>query len=379
MKKIDRYITKYLFVSFIGSVTVLTMILLLNTVFQLLDLLVRKGVPFSMVLKLIAYTLPFIMNMTFPMSFLVAGLLTFGRMSAHNEFLSMKSSGIDIKIPLFRLSILLLVVAILNALFNLYVLPETNFQLKKTLLEIRIKKPAIDVEPGVFNKIENYLIFASSKDEKTGTLFDVKVQELKRDGVRFISAEKGKIYSTTRGGMAMELFNGEFIEAKGENKEEFRRGTFKKDRILIKLDEDLFYRDVIYRSDREKSLKGLLKDIEDVKKEMKMYPKDDNISKHLSKRRINSILTEINMRLALPFASIIFVAFSFPIAIKFKFSGYGSSLGVSFFFFIIYYILLLLGQEISRRTLITPYLTIWAPNILFGIFAGILTGRELKK
>ncbi|MDI6850748.1 MAG: LptF/LptG family permease [bacterium] len=379
MKKIDSYLIKNLLLSFAGSVFALTLILLVNTVFQLMDLLIRKGVPFPTVVKLIAYTLPFIMNMTIPMSFLVAGLLTFGRSAGNNEILCLRSSGIDLKVVLNKLGLIMVIIAFLNLIFNLFILPETNYRMKKTLYEIRIKKPAIEIEPGYFNKIENYLIYAASKDEKTSILKDVKIQEIKRDGVRFISAKEGKIRSTTGGSLILELLNGEFLEVKGEKKEQLRRASFKKDVLVLKVEEGSFYRDVVYRSDREKNYFTLLKEIRDARKELVNYPKNDKISRNFVRRRINTILAEINTRFALSFASIVFVFLAFPIALRFKFSGYGSALGVSFFFFIIYYILLLAGQQTARRSLFNPYIALWTPNLIFGMFSFVLTKKELEK
>lgn len=379
MKRIDRYVLKSLFFPFLGSVFALTMILLTNSIFQLMDLLVRKGVPSGTVLKVVFLTLPFVMNMTFPMSFLVAGLITFGRMAGQNEILCIKSSGIDWKRIFYKLAIAMLLVAFLNVIFNLFVLPETNFRLKQTLFEIRTKKPAIEIEAGIFNKLENYLIYASSKDEKTGELRDIKIQEVRRDGVRFISASRGKIYSARKGEIIMELLDGEFIETRGEKKEEFRRAKFKEDRLVVKLNEETFYKDMVFRADRDKPLTILLKELQDVRKELNTFPKADRVSRNFSRRRANAILSEINTRIALPIASIIFVLFAFPVAVKFRFSGYGSALGISFFFFILYYILLLTGQELSRRTLFNPFVAIWTPNFIFTCVAAMLLRKELAK
>ncbi len=379
MKKIDRYILRSLLSPFLGSVFALTMILLVNSIFQLMDLLVRKGIPFITVLKVILLTLPSIMNMTIPMSFLVAGLIVFGRMAGHNEILCIRSSGIYFKNIFLKLSAVMAIIVVLNMTFNLYILPESNFRLKQILFEIRTKKPAIEIEPGIFNKMENYLIYASSKDEKTGELRDIKIQEVKKDGVRFISASRGKIYSVKKGEIVMELYDGEFIEARGEKKEEFRRAVFSEDRLLLNLDEESYYKNMIFRADKDKPIGMLIEEIKDLEREYKFLSERDEISRTFTKKRENTLLSEINSRFALPVASIIFILFSFPIAVKFKFSGYGSALGVSFFFFIPYYVMLLAGKELSRRTLFNPYIAIWAPNLIFAFIAIFMLRKELAK
>ncbi|MEO0242335.1 MAG: LptF/LptG family permease [candidate division WOR-3 bacterium] len=379
MKKVDKYLFENLFKPFLGSVLVLTMILLLNSIFQLLDLIVKKGVSLPMVTKVVVYTLPFIVNMTFPMSFLVAALISFGKLATNNEFLALKSSGIDLKVVFLKLVVFLFFLVICNVIFNFWILPATNFRLKRVLFDIRVAKPAIQIEAGVFNKIENFLIFADKKDDKTGLLVGVKIQAITGEGVKFISAEKGKVLTSGNGSIVMELFNGEFVETRGEKREEFRRGLFKRDVVILRTSKEDFYSDVIFKGDREKSIKELLKEVREGKAELSTYSKEDKVSRYFTRRRINSILAEIHTRIALPFASIIFVLLAFPIAMRFRFSGYGSALGFSFFFFILYYILLLAGQEISRRTTFNAFLAIWLPNFAFGSIAYSLIKGELKK
>jgi len=379
VKKIDRYFLTNTFKPFLTSVFALTLLLLVNSIFQLMDLLIKKGVPFAMVSKVVLYTLPYIMNMTIPMSFLVAGLVSFGRMASNNEIVVIKSSGIDWKVPFLKFVIAITIFSILNIAFNFWPLPESNYALKKTLFEIRVKKPAIQIEPGIFNKIENYLIYAEKKDEKTGLLFGVKIQEVLGDRVRFISARKGKIISLEGRGVVLELQDGEFVEVLGQKREEFRRGDFKKDVVVLKSGDETFLRDAIFKGDREKTILELVKEIKEIKGEMAKMRKDDKISIDFSKRRINVLLSEIHTRVALPVASVIFVVLAFPIAIKYRFSGYGSALGVSFFFFILYYILLLLGQEVARRTLINSFCPIWIPNFIFGLLAYFFVKKEMAK
>src|SRR5438874_1640704 len=97
MKLIDRYIGKELLVTALFAIAVLSLVLVLGNIFkQLLDLLVNHDVPLEYILSFIGYILPFSLTFTIPWGFLTAVLLIFGRMSAENELIALRSSGISI-------------------------------------------------------------------------------------------------------------------------------------------------------------------------------------------------------------------------------------------------------------------------------------------
>jgi len=56
-----------------------------------MDLVIKKGVPLDVVGLVLAYSLPFILSMTVPMSVFVGSLVAFGRMAQDHELLAMLS------------------------------------------------------------------------------------------------------------------------------------------------------------------------------------------------------------------------------------------------------------------------------------------------
>ena len=97
LKKIDFYIIKLQILPFLGSILVITTVLLLDKIFELMDLLIRKGVPIDIVLKLFIYALPFILSLSVPMAMLVGSLIAFGNISQNFEIIAAKSCGISLK------------------------------------------------------------------------------------------------------------------------------------------------------------------------------------------------------------------------------------------------------------------------------------------
>ena len=73
------------------------MLVLGNLFKQLLDVLINNpDVPIATVLAFMALVLPFSLTFTIPWGFLTALLLVFGRLSADNELVALKSNGVSI-------------------------------------------------------------------------------------------------------------------------------------------------------------------------------------------------------------------------------------------------------------------------------------------
>src|SRR5258708_11594035 len=73
---------------------IFTFVLLLDRLFELVDLLINKGAGFSLILRLLGLLLPTSLSLTLPMSNLLAALLTFGHLSETNEITASRASRV---------------------------------------------------------------------------------------------------------------------------------------------------------------------------------------------------------------------------------------------------------------------------------------------
>ena len=58
-----------------------------------------------------------------------------------------------------------------------------------------------------------------------------------------------------------------------------------------------------------------------------------------------------------------------PLGILAKKSNMGISVSISLGIFIIYWIFLIVGEELADKTIINPFIAMWAPNIVLSIIA----------
>src|SRR5712691_362044 len=176
MKLIDRFVGRELIVNVLFAIVVLSLVLVVGNIFRkLLPLLVNHDVPLEFLLTFIAYVLPFSLIFTIPWGLLTAILLVFGRLSADNELIALRSNGVSISrvcVPLWALA---LVCTLFCLWLNVQVAPAAQEKLRSTIFDLATRNPmalfgsdqVIDQFPGrrIYvgkkegNKLENITVF----------------------------------------------------------------------------------------------------------------------------------------------------------------------------------------------------------------------------
>ena len=92
-------------------------------------------------------------------------------------------------------------------------------------------------------------------------------------------------------------------------------------------------------------------------------------------RTMDSFQVEIEKKFALAAACVVFVLMGAPIALRFPRGGVGLVIGVSLTVFALYYVGLIGGEALANRSLLSPFWSMWAANILFTSVAALLLAR----
>ena len=124
---LDKYIFREVCKAFLFGICAFSAVFIgSGTLFKIAKYITDYGASLSAVVKVFVFGLPNVIMWTFPMSMLLATLLTFGRLSSSSEITAMKSCGIGffrIAMPAILLGFLVSIVAIL---FNEHVVPWAN-------------------------------------------------------------------------------------------------------------------------------------------------------------------------------------------------------------------------------------------------------------
>ena len=125
LKIMDRYLIKDSTSGMFTWVGAVTVIMLVQTLFELADFFVNKKVPFLIVLEILLLYIPAHMVMTFPISGLLASELNLGRLSRDSELIAMEASGISLKRIILPYIIFSILVSVGSFALNDVVVPET--------------------------------------------------------------------------------------------------------------------------------------------------------------------------------------------------------------------------------------------------------------
>jgi lipopolysaccharide export system permease protein len=353
ISRLSKYLIKQAAIPFLAGFMLFSFILLMDRAFQLFDFLIGKNVPLISVIEVFVYSLPFIIALTVPMGVLVSTIATYGRMSGDFEILAIRSLGIN---PLGLTKGFFLAafgITIGMVFFNIYILPESNFRLKKLYLEISRARPTLHLLPEKFNEISNgYTLWIKKIDHSKSKLTKVMLEEnLPGEPTRIIYAEEGKM-KVLGDSLTLSLYQGETHIFDRRNPEEYRIMNFNNYVISVPLGEKKVRS--VNRSYREMNLKKLL----------------ENARKVNVKRRKWRYLLEAHKKFSIPFACLVFVLIGVPLGIQTKKGGLGNGITLSFFMFMLYYIMLVGGEELCERGSLYPSIAMWLPNFVIGV-AGI--------
>ena len=96
-------------------------------------------------------------------------------------------------------------------------------------------------------------------------------------------------------------------------------------------------------------------------------------------KSINRYLVEIHKKFSIPFACIVFILLGAPIGIMSKRGNFGVAAMISTVILTLYWISLIQGEKLADRLFITPFVGMWAFNIVFSLIGIILLIRLITE
>lgn len=390
MRIIDRYLLREHLAPFLLSLSVLTFILLMDRLFQLISLFVNKKVPLPVVLELFSLGLPNLLVLTVPMAVLVAVLMTFGRLTQDNEFTALRSSGISLGRLLAAPGAASVILCLGLFIFSDRLLPEANHAFKNLLMDLHQAKPALKLRENAFiNDFPGYNILIKRVDEARSQIYGVTIYEQGTGSApRTILAKKGLLVALPDlQVLRLELSQGEIHELDPNDPGRYHRMSFSRHTINLPLDEGIQHQVRSHRGDREMSIAMMRRAVAAIDSQLapvraqmagaaalpewQRQQLEQDISNR--SREIRSLKVEIQKKLAIPVACVVFVLLGASLGTLTRRGGLGVSAGLSLAFFLLYWVFLIGGEELADRNYLSPVLAMWAANILLGACGLALT------
>jgi lipopolysaccharide export system permease protein len=180
------------------------------------DELVGKGLELSVIFQLMYYASANLVTMALPLAALLSGMMTMGNMAESNELMACKSTGISM-LRVFRpVLILIVILSISSYFFTNNILPKATLKFQTLLFDIKSKKLALDIRPGVFyDGIDGYRMRIGEKSENSNDVKDILIYD-HTSGIGnniVIKAESGNMYiSPDKRWLFLKLYNGNRYE-----------------------------------------------------------------------------------------------------------------------------------------------------------------------
>src|SRR5215210_7968599 len=374
MRPVRSRLNRYIVTEILGPLAlgflVYTFILLIRFLFGSAEMIIRRGLPVSIVGKLLLLTLPNIVVLTLPMSLLFGTLIAVGRLSSDSELIAMRACGVSL-LTLYRPILLLSgALTLLNAALMVYMLPWGNHSLQELRLEIATQTVSQQVEPRVFyEEWEGKVVYVfevppGSKRWK-GVFLAEAVPASENNQITI--ADWGEILVDKAGErVVLRLYNA--VRHKVDLNAPDRYEISRHKRLDLVL-EDQFTSGQKAKLSVSKGIRELtLQELRDVLDDPSAIPEQRNLAR-----------VEIHKKFAIPVACMVFGLFALPLGINNRRGGKASGFALSIGVLILYYVLLSNGEEAARYGRIPAWLAMWSPNILLataGLFLLVRRNRD---
>ncbi|MBR3747683.1 MAG: LptF/LptG family permease, partial [Selenomonadaceae bacterium] len=325
-----------------------------GTLFRIAKFITDYGASLSSVLKIFIYGLPSIIIWTFPMSILLATLLTFGRLSSSSEITAMKSCGISfgrIAAPAIFLGV---VVSICAILFNEHVVPWANTAYNNVVY--------YEIQGNTELKSQDHIIVKEITAGKMQRLIyarEYRAKEEILEGVTMqVFSDEGKVTHVENATFA-EWRDEQWIMHDGmiyDISDDQRTHTMKFDRQIlpVKASPQQIVRE--QKKPEELTMRELKDQIQIMKSQY---------------ANTNALETELYQRITVPMASLIFAIIGVPLGLQPTRTPSSMGFAISVVIIFIYYAVMTLANAIARSGAIAPMYAVWIPNVIgliFGMF-----------
>lgn len=358
MKKIDKYILLKFLGTFVLSITLIIVIVIVFDISEKIEDFVSKKAPLhAIIFDYYLNFIPYFVNLFSALFTFIAVILFTSRMAANTEIVAILSNGISFWRMLFPYMLAATIIAASSLLLSAYVIPQTN---KKRIVfeELYYRNKFhndrwhmhFQLEPGTFAYVERYDVdmgygykFSMEKIDKQQLTY-----KLLSDGMQWDSlTHKWKIQN-----YVIRKINGD--------KETLRRGQ-ELDTVIALTPKDFGRKTTNIET---MTLPQLSKYIEDEK--LKGSP------------NLEPFEIEKYKRLAMPLATIILTLIGVALSSRKVRGGIGIHIGLGLLISFSYVLFMQVSSTFAVSGQMSPLLSVWIPNILYSGLAYYLLKKAPK-
>ncbi|MEY3222717.1 MAG: hypothetical protein RLZZ203_1573 [Cyanobacteriota bacterium] len=357
----DRYLALQLLPPFLFGVGAFTSVVLaIDSLFELLRKVVESGLPINIALEIFLLKLPYVMVYSFPMSTLLATLMTYSRLSSESELIALRGCGVSIYRMVLTAVVLSFAVTIMTYIFNEQIAPAANYRATITLQKaLNSDQPSFKQENIYYPEYQEIKGADGSKNKILSRLFYAD----QFDGKEM----KGlTIIDRSRGGVSQIVISESAKWNSQKQVWDFYNGTI----YLVAADRS--YRNILRFEHQQLQLPRTPLTLAESSRDYG----EMNISQALeqleierlggNEPKIRKLQVRIQQKIAFPFICVIFGLVGSAMGSIPQRTGRGTSFGISVIVIFTYYLLLSVSGALAQAGILSPFIGAWLPNI-FGL------------
>ncbi len=403
------YVGREFLLSFAVAFAFFFFIFFVNQVLVMAEDIFARRVPFWDVVRLVIYSLPWVVALSFPLGTLVGALMAVGRLTSDNEVLALGALGVPPRQLLVPLLVLGLAFSLVSFVMNDYFMPLGNIRFAEIYRRMLYTNPAVELEPRSVKRYEDTTIvtgdvqgatirdlliidrspekqrrlitarsavLAENPEQKgvvTLTLDDVfsQVSDPKQGDRYEYTLSRQMIYSIvlkTVGGVTLGGMNPSYQSSVDVWKEIRRKRAAERQQVMrheermatLRLALSTGLREAREASRGDPSLAGPRR--ESLRAAFRDWSAEAGRS--VRDQSLQSYLVEFYRKFSVPVGCIVFAFFAFPVGLRARRSGRAVGFAVGLFVSIFYWGLLYAGMTFGVRMSLSPAFSMWLPDAL---------------
>jgi len=355
----QRYILRHLTGVFLASVFIITGLLFVGNMLKIVYSL-AMGIRLVLILKMILYMVPDLLSYALPMSILTSCLLVFGKLSADNELIALRSNGISLVRIISTAVVFAVLIGCISLIQQGIIKPAAFGAWKRLKQELVQANPTALFIPGqTVDVSDDFSIYIG--DRKRGILYDLKIMQSRKDSQQdaetpYITAKWGEVINLPQQGrVRLDLYDYKNYLALG-TKGGSGIAEEKGERMEIGFD---------LKTERKRKKQKLVKtDIDE------MTIKEIQIQRKIAGERGGNTLEytlEMNKRIVFSLSCIAFAMLGIPLGIKMSRSEKMIGFAVSLPLFLSYYMAQSLIRKLDGKPQWHPEMLLFLPNLIIAL------------
>jgi len=423
-KRVWIYAGREFLLSFTVAFLFFFFIFFINQVLVMAEEIFSRKVPFWDVVRLVIYSLPWVVALSFPFGSLVGALMAVGRLTSDNEVLALGALGVPSRQILVPLLVLGVAFSLVSFVMNDYFMPLGNIRFAEIYRRVLYTNPAVELEPRSVKRYEETTIVTG--DIEGAVIRDILIIDRSPEKNRRIIAAKTASLGESREQKGVISLT---LEEVFSHVSDPRRG----DRYEYTTSRQMIY-SILLRSITGVTIGGLNPSYQssvDVWREIRKKSAAQDIvlarqqqnlgslrlrlsaalaaarrasawdpgeragkrealltawrdwnaeaTKKLGDQGLQSYLVEFYRKFSVPVACLVFAFFAFPIGLRARKSGRTVGFAVGLFVSIVYWGMLYAGMTFGVRMSFSPAFSMWFPDALVLAAGAIFMAARVRR